>query len=249
MTPAEYYGFPEGAKVNFHYINFYDSQEDNYPCPSSMKYAYAYESRNVVKLKDTSNVTMMPYMFYNCELLTSVPMMDTSKVTTMENMFYNCKYLTTIPPLDTSKVTTMENMFDNCTGLTTIPPLDTSNVTTMRNMFRYCTALKSLPPMDCSKISTQNYYPIYNYSTYSSLTDIGGFINMKYSWTDSYGLPKCPNLTYESCINILNGLYDFTGNGQTPTSSQGKLKVHKNFLTAVGDEISIGTNKGWTITT
>ena len=68
------------------------------------------------------------------------------------------------------------------------------------------------------------------------------------NWNDNYGLVLCPNLTYQSCINILNGLYDFTGNGETPYSSQGKLKVHQNFLNAVGDEISIGTNKGWTIT-
>ena len=64
----------------------------------------------------------------------------------------------------------------------------------------------------------------------------------------TYSFDKTPNLTYESCINILNGLYDFTGNGETPASNQGKLKVHSNFLTTVGDEISIGTNKGWTIT-
>ena len=36
---------------------------------------------------------------------------------------------------------------------------------------------------------------------------------------------------------------------ETPTSSQGKLKVHQNFLNTVGDEISIGTSKGWSITT
>ena len=63
-----------------------------------------------------------------------------------------------------------------------------------------------------------------------------------------YNLNSLPNLTYESCINVLNGLYDFTGNGETPSSSQGKLKVHQNFLDKVGDEISIGTSKGWSIT-
>ena len=61
-------------------------------------------------------------------------------------------------------------------------------------------------------------------------------------------LNKLPNLTYESCINILNGLYDFAGNGETPSGTQGQLKVHQNFLNIVGDEISIGTLKGWKIT-
>ena len=82
----------------------------------------------------------------------------------------------------------------------------------------------------------------------TSLEYFGGFQNMKCNWNDNRGLSATPNLTYESCISILNCLYDFTGNGLTPSSSQGNLKVHQNFLDLVGDEITIGTNKGWTIT-
>ena len=76
---------------------------------------------------------------------------------------------------------------------------------------------------------------------------MGGLEGLKTSWNNNYGLVKCPNLTRESCINILNGLYDFVGNSQTPSSSQGKLKVHANFLKAVGSDISIATNKGWQV--
>ena len=78
-----------------------------------------------------------------------------------------------------------------------------------------------------------------------SLTDVGGWENLKINWDDGEGLVKCPNLTHQSCINVLNGLYDFVGNGSTETRT---LKVHQNFLDTVGDEISIGTSKGWTIT-
>ena len=45
---------------------------------------------------DTSNVTNMTYMFYNCSSLTSIPTLDTSKVTNMTYMFYNCSSLTEI---------------------------------------------------------------------------------------------------------------------------------------------------------
>jgi surface protein len=126
--------------------------------------------------------------------------------------------------------------------------LDTSKVTTMRAMLYNSSSLEYLGAINCSGIDGENKYPLQIFSTNSKLTYVGGFIGMKYNWSDNYGLNKYSNLTYESCINILNGLHDFTGNGETPTSSQGKLKVHPNFLTAVGDEISIGTNKGWTIT-
>ena len=69
---------------------------------------------------DTSNVTNMTYMFYNCSSLTSIPTLDTSKVTNMTSMFYNCSSLTSIPALDTSKVTNMTYMFYNCSSLTEI---------------------------------------------------------------------------------------------------------------------------------
>lgn len=249
MTLREYYGFPKGINVQMRYANFYTQQDDDYPCPASMKYAFAYQTMTFIKPLNTSNVTNMSYMFNECSNLKTAPVMDTTNVTNMTYMFYYCSVLTNVPQYNTSNVTDMSNMFYNCKALTTIPPLDTSKVTTMRQMFYYCDALTTIPPLDCSSISTKNYYPIYGYSNMPNIKNVGGFTNMKMSWDDTYGLAKCPNLTYESCINILNGLYDFTGNGKTPTSSQGKLKVHANFLTTVGDEISIGTSKGWTITT
>lgn len=71
--------------------------------------------------------------------------------------------------------------------------------------------------------------------------------------TSRFDLDDLANDIYLSLLQkddeLIEGLYDFTGNNQTPSSSQGKLKVHANFLAKVGDEISIGTNKGWTITT
>lgn len=225
---------------------------------------------------DFEGVTDMSYMFDNCNSLITPPNFDNIEIHSAYNMFFACRglkniiltfdstYLTTtsqmfahcnnlkeIQLFTTSNVTDMSYMFDYCNSLITIPPFDTRNVNTMYSMFTYnCQSLISLPPLNCIKV-TPNNYPIYTYSwsPLPNLTDVGGFINMKSNWDNDNGLAQCPNLTYESCINILNGLYDFTGNGETPTSSQGKLKVHQNFITAVGDEISIATNKNWTITT
>jgi surface protein len=112
-------------------------------------------------------------------------------------------------------------------------------------MFNSCTNLTSLPSFDVSNVSSE-INGFFGNSTLEKLTDFGGLVGYKGSRIGNF--KNLPNLTYQSCINVLNGLYDFTGNNQTPSSSQGKLKVHANFLTTVGDEISIGTNKGWTIT-
>lgn len=191
-----------------------------------------------------------------------------------ENMFYYNINLTT-PPIVTGKVTKMVDCFMYCTSLKSLPNWDFSecydfsgcfqntnliDLSEMANWnyphtgvnwsecFRDCENLQK-----CPAIYTDNaglgFYPIF-YKTfdYTYFTDFGGFIGLKNSITNDRCLPKIPNLTYESCINILNGLYDFTGNGETPASSMGQLKVHPNFLTNVGDEISIATAKGWTIT-
>ena len=101
-----------------------------------------YKNRIVYLPKiDTSSVTNMSDMFYNCYSLTAIPMLDTSSVTNMNRMFNNCYSLTAIPMLDTSSVTNMNSMFYRCYSLTSIPMLDTSSVTNMSDMFYSCTSL------------------------------------------------------------------------------------------------------------
>ena len=196
---------------------------------------------------NTSNVTTMNSMFYNCNNLQTIPLLDTSNVTTMNSMFYNCRNLRTISQIETSNVTDMGNMFYSCNNLQTIPPLNTSKVGNMENMFAECYNLTSLPALNAQSLSMWSFVGVFGYNVLSNLTDFGGFLNLKQSLANDKTLKQLPNLTYESCINVLNGLYDFTGNGETPNSNQGQLKVHQNFLDKVGDEISIGVAKGWTI--
>ena len=198
---------------------------------------------------DFSNVVDMSNMFYSCSNLQTIPLMDTSKVTNMNGTFAYCLSLQAISLIDTSNVTNMGGMFQNCKILQTIPSINTSNVTNMNTMFQDCTNLINVPPLNAEKLDMPNSYQgLFMYNEYPKLTDFGGLIGLKYSLTGDYTFPRLPNLTYQSCINILNGLYDFVSNGETPTSKQGQLKVHPNFLTTVGDEISIGTAKGWLIT-
>ena len=47
----------------------------------------------LISYNDTSNVTSMSYMFYDCINLTSIPQLDTSNATSMSNIFYNCDKL------------------------------------------------------------------------------------------------------------------------------------------------------------
>ena len=150
---------------------------------------------------------------------------------------------------DFSNVTDMSNMFRECSNLQIIGEIDTSNAVNINYMFHNCTSLTSIPPLQAGKLNmTTSFNGFIGTNQLPNITDFGGFIGLKCRLIGTQNLYRLPNLTYESCINVLNGLYDFTGNGETPTSEQGQLRVHQNFLDLVGGEITIGTNKGWTIT-
>ena len=99
---------------------------------------------------DTSKITDMGYMFYNCSSLESlnISSFNTANVTDMRTMFYYCSSLTTLDVrnFDTTKVTNMEFMFSECSSITTldVSHFNTAKVTNMRDMFSYCSALTTL---------------------------------------------------------------------------------------------------------
>ncbi len=107
---------------------------------------------------NTSNVTNMSYMFYNCNSLTSLNLssFNTANVTDMSMMFVACNSLTSLnlSNFNTSNVTDMSDMFWGCGSLTSLDlsNFNTSNVTDMSGMFRYC----NLTSLDLSNFNTAN---------------------------------------------------------------------------------------------
>lgn len=225
---------------------------------------------------DFKGITNMSSMFRDCSNLETIPLIDTSNVTDMGYMFNGCSNLQTIPLIDTSKVSNAVNMFGYCGKLKTLPNnFNFGSCTDFSEMFYYAGSLTDysfletwvinpnasmdsmidntnttyVPAIPC--VGNTSYYQsaiFWTYGNYSKLTYFGGWIGRKYNVDRDNILKKMPNLTYESCIGILNNLYDFTGNGETPNNDQGKLKVAQSFIDKVGDKISIGVAKGWSIT-
>ena len=105
--------------------------------------------KNLEKL-DTSQVTDMSKMFYDCIRLESLNLggFDTSKVTDMSNMFYDCRNLQSLDlkNFNTGNVTNMSGMFGgtydiydqywNDLEYLDVSGFDTSKVTDMSGMFR-----------------------------------------------------------------------------------------------------------------
>lgn len=129
---------------------------------------------------DTSNVTTMKKMFYNCMALTGITGLDefdTGNVTDMYCMFCFCENLISldVSNFDTSKVTNMGLMFANCYVLPSlnVSNLDTSSVTDMREMFSCC---KVFTGLDVSGFNT------------SKVTDMSGMFNNCNALTNITGL-------------------------------------------------------------
>ena len=107
---------------------------------------YRYTGSNVdfISNLETSNVTDMGSMFYNCSNLTTIPQLDTSNITDMASMFSGCSSLTSVSLTNTSKVTNIYGMFSSCVSLTSVPQLNIRNVTNMNNTFKGCSALETI---------------------------------------------------------------------------------------------------------
>ena len=202
---------------------------------------------------DTSNVTNMYYMFYDCPNLTTIPQLDTGKVTNMSSMFGSCSNLTTIPQLNTSNVNNMYYMFGSCRNLTTIPQLDTSNVNTIGYMFDGCNKLTTIPQLNGEKLININRA----FNNCGLLENFDGLINLgqTYSTTESanyndykLNLSSSTKLTEQSIINILNNLYDIATKGcNTQTVTLGATNLAKLTSTEGQQALANAQLKGWNI--
>ena len=98
---------------------------------------------------DTGLVTNMDSMFNRCKASSlNLSKFNTSKVTNMGWMFFNCSRLETLDlsSFDTSSVTTFAQIFEGCSRLRRInlESFNTENVTRMNQMFKACSKLEEI---------------------------------------------------------------------------------------------------------
>ena len=152
---------------------------------------------------------------------------------------------------DFSKVTDMNSMFAGCERLETIDlsHLDNS-ITDMNSMFAGCSALYSIDisGYDLSKVTDiSNFITKDNGSHYHHWLYYLTFgKNLKINWTGTGSPATNTQLKKESLLSIIDGLYDFKGNGGSTTRSCQFGSFNLSKLTE--DEIALATAKGWTLT-
>ena len=140
---------------------------------------------NNLTMLDTSKVTDMTWMFYNCSNLTelNVSNFDTTNVTNMSYMFYYCGSLTNldVSKFDTSNVTSMSWMFSRCNSLTSldINKFNTSNVTDMSYMFYKCENLTVLEVINFNTSNVTSMYYMFNNCRSLTNLDVSKFDTSK----------------------------------------------------------------------
>ena len=128
---------------------------------------------NLVKLKtiegienlNTSKVTSMLSMFWNCQALTSLDLshFDTKNVEDMRQLFYKCSSLKSLDlsNFDTSKAEKMNNLFKGCTALQSIyvgEKFNTDKVSSYDYIFNNCPAIIYSAPNQYEKTKTSKVF-------------------------------------------------------------------------------------------
>jgi surface protein len=194
-------------------------------------------SLKTVPLFNMQSATNTSYMFSQCYSLHTIPTFNTPNVTNVSNMFGTCFSLKEAPAINTSKVTDFSGFLGNCQCLTTVPFYDTTLATNMTQMFFADVSLREIPNLNynCAGITGNAAYSTLFFNCYS-LGKIGS------------GVPNTgPKFTFSvSGIMLsaaaLNALYT-----SLPTVSGQTLTITTNPGTA-GDDPTIATAKGWTVT-
>ncbi len=156
----------EGSNVPRWYIDGFSSRVKNLvfdpsfadACPTTAHFWFnnmtSLTSITGMEYLNTSEVTDMSCMFFNCTSLTSLDLsrFNTSKVTSMNNMFYNCVVLANldVSSFNTANVTDMSSMFLFCYALESLDlsSFNTANVTNMGSMFTNCPRLTTIYASD-----------------------------------------------------------------------------------------------------
>lgn len=199
---------------------------------------------------DLSGFTDCRYAFADCQNLESLTLKGTENgaILYITNMFTKCLELKNVPNFNTSNVIMADSCFRDCKSLKKITSLDVGKTTSMKEMFSDCTALEEVCELDCK--SNKNVQAMFNYD--SNLTTLGGLKDLGKAYTGSsanyasynLNLTTNTNLTKQSLLNVINGLYDLAGHNK---AAQGLFLGDVNLAKLTAEEVAIATNKGWNV--
>ena len=150
-------------------------------CSNWFSQHYNLKSISGMEHLNTSEVTDMSVMFYDCYNLQDLDVshFNTTNVTDMGWMFMGCSSLKSldVSNFDTRKVTNMKSMFYNCYWLESldVSHFNTSSVTDMSYMFNECESLKTLDVSNFNTSNVTNMTEMFRYCTNLTTIDVSNF--------------------------------------------------------------------------
>lgn len=174
------------------------------------------------------------------EVNVNVPSGGIDKVRVADGLKFAYSTFEEIPSyFDFDGVNSFAYMFYN-SSMKICPDLSMANIGGLTYTFAKCGSLHTIPLLDCSNIeSTYKFL-----ESCSSLVNVGGFLNLK----ASFDLPTARNLTNESFLNIVNTIYDYTANNETPPQyGYATIYMSSYMENKFNNYINSITQKGWTI--
>lgn len=210
---------------------------------------------------DTSNLTNIGAMFYNCSSLTYLDIrgFDTSNVTNMASMFNYCSSLKNldVSSFDTGNVTNMSYMFAECSSLTDldVSSFDTGKVTSMASMFQHC---ESLSILNISGLDTSNVTDMgHMFTSCSSLKnlDVSSFdtskvTNMGNMFADCLSLTSLDVNNFDTSLvkfmpDMFNGCASLTVLDLSSFNTKRVTTMHQMFASCYNLKTIYITNGKW----
>lgn len=193
-----------------------------------------------------SNAEKVSYICTETTIIDTELHLDMPKLTEMSyayNYVYgNLKKLT----IDAPNLITNNNQFNYCNTIEELSLLNTTKMKLMNYSFTNCTNLRKLSAIQCESLI--GFSGLLN-GKQPKLEDFGGFVNIGKSvpvdLVFTLAINNAPNLTHQSLLNVLNGLYDLTALRRSQPLRLQLGEANYNKLTE--DEIKIATDKGWTV--
>lgn len=173
--------------------------------------------------------TTFASMFGSCSALKSVPLFNTAAGLDFSAMFTSCASLETVPLFNTALGTNFSSMLSFCRALTSVPLLNTAAGTNFASMFNNCVSLQSLPQLNTA-----------------AMTSAANMVGSCLSLSKARFAGTTRSISYLGLMLSSAALDDiYTGLG-TAAGAQ-TITVTGNWGTT-GDDPTIATAKGWTVT-
>ena len=216
---------------------------------------------NYTKIKespaiDTSLCTNFSGAFQYCDRLTDLYEYNYASATTLANMLEGCYSLKTVPNFNiTASCTSLSNMCGNCWSLEKAPTFsNSSGVTSVPSMFNSCKSLKTVPPYVFGNISGVNFS---NFVINCDSLQIMPNLTVGTSYTGNNNILannfslKRMLMPLRFTFSVANAKMSATALNEMysilPTVTGQTVTVTGNYGVS-GDDPSIATSKGWTVT-